>query len=319
MLGLLRITDENGRDLSPWPSDGQFIAIPLAEAGTPDISRGGNMGIVERWTGWNDGIGGRAFFKVPFNPGESESIDVHVRLALADDTKRIYGWPDRDIIIETTFDKQGRQQKRVEPPAPTPAPQPVEIEQPKPAEAPEEASEESEDFGGLSFTVPLYRKEPGLSCQRDESKNPDQKFTGSVTINLTADGRITGSIQTQVTITNRSLNQPDALYTTSGTFSGTFELGFHGNQAFEAEGTGIETWNAPYYYAGEIVENSGQEECSVSVSFGCCWCDRPMWDKKGYIKGYAGSDTSYLFEYSPTGQVPDSYALPRQRADRGPL
>jgi len=35
-----------------------------------------------------------------------------------------------------------------------------------------------------------------------------------------------------------------------------------------------------------------------------------MWDKKGYIKWHAGSDTSYLLEYSPTGQIPDSYALP---------
>ncbi len=307
MLGFLRITDENGRDLSPWPSDGRFIALPLTESGTPDISRGGNMGIVERWTGWNDGIAGRAFFKVPFAPGDSETIDVHVRLVLADDTKRIYGWPDRDIIVETTFDKQGRRQKEIEPPAP----QPVEVEQPEMAAAPEEpTAEESDDFNGLSFTVPLYRKEPGLSYQRDESRDPDQKFTGSVTINLTADGRITGSLQTQVIITNRSLNQPDSVYTTKGTFSGTFELGFHGNQAFEAEGKGTRTWNSAYYYAGEMVDNSGQEEITVGVEFGCCWCDRPMWDKKGYIKGYAGSDTTYLFEYSPTGQIPDSYALP---------
>ncbi len=309
MLGFLRITDETGRDLSPWPNDGQFIALPFEEAGTGDISRGGNVGVVERWTGWNEGIGGRAFFKVPFSPGESESIDVNIRLVLADDNKRIYGWPDRGIIIETTFEKQARGQKQAEPPAPTPAPQPV-VEEPQPAEAPAETPKESEGFDGLSFTVPLYRKELGLSYQRDESKTPDQEFTGSVTINLTADGRITGSIQTQVIITNRSLNQPDSVYTTKGTFSGTFELGFRGNQAFEAEGKGTRTWNAPYYYAGEIVPNIGQEEISVGVEFGCCWCGRPMWDKKGYIKGYAGSDTSYLFEYSPTGQVPDSYALP---------
>jgi|GEM_PF-3524459 len=97
VLGRLSIRDDKGKELSPWPAEGKWIDIEFSE---------------DRFV-WEDFPLGGGQFTVPFKPGTSQNFDVRLSLGLADENKRLYGWPEDGHVIEA---KWSRRLKRAMPP-----------------------------------------------------------------------------------------------------------------------------------------------------------------------------------------------------------
>lgn len=101
MLAFVEIKNPEGKDVSPWDKTGQWVPVPLKinVGGPRDL-----VGLIEKRTGWNGGVAGRAFFKVPFDCSKGGEYNAKIRIVLANNAdKRPYGWAEQGQTVEANW------------------------------------------------------------------------------------------------------------------------------------------------------------------------------------------------------------------------
>jgi len=95
------ISNPDNQEVSRLDKTGQWYPIPFTTPGvTSDL-----IGTVTEGKGWNDGVTGTAFLKIPFDATKPGDYHAKVRLAFASKVgKRLYGWPEQGQTIEATWE-----------------------------------------------------------------------------------------------------------------------------------------------------------------------------------------------------------------------
>ena len=169
--------------------------------------------------------------------------------------------------------------------ASAPAPAPVAKTTPAKAKPKKKSGRRRpEDFKGLTISGPLKRRSGG----RERKLREGESFSGNITVRLSKDGKMSGNMSLSLRLAAKGELDRDKSETISGPFEGEFEVEYNGHQAFEAHGKGRRVFQSAYYYAGEFVDNSSNEECSVNVFMDMIWNNGPVWEGKPLeVRGHA--------------------------------
>lgn len=102
MLVSGEIRDPERRDVSPLDKTGTWFPVALT---TPPGGGARTLyGVTEQRPGWNGGVAGSAFIKIPFDCSKAGEYTANLRLVLANRAdKRPYGWEDQNQLVEARW------------------------------------------------------------------------------------------------------------------------------------------------------------------------------------------------------------------------
>jgi hypothetical protein len=101
VLAFAEITNPDKQEVSRLDKTGQWYPIPFT---TPGVG-GDLIGTVTEGKGWNSGVTGTAFLKIPFDATKAGDYHAKIRLAFANKAdKRLYGWPEQGQTIEANWE-----------------------------------------------------------------------------------------------------------------------------------------------------------------------------------------------------------------------